>query len=132
MKKIEVVAAIIVDNGCVLATQRGYGDFAGGWEFPGGKVEEGETNEEALVREIREELDARIEVKDLLVTVEYRYPAFHLVMHCYTSLLESDVTLLEHQDARWVSRDDVDSLDWLPADIEVVDAIKQSGVLGWT
>lgn len=129
VKTIEVVAAIIADDGRILATQRGYGDFAGGWEFPGGKVEEGETDEQALVREIHEELDARIEVKKLLTTVEYQYPTFHLIMHCYVSHLESDITLLEHQAARWVSKDDIDSLDWLPADIEVVDAIKQSGIL---
>lgn len=130
MKSVEVVAAIIVDRGRILATQRGYGDLAGGWEFPGGKVEEGETDEEALVREIHEELDARIEVERLLTTVEYQYPAFYLIMHCYISSLESGITLLEHKAARWVSKDDIDSLDWLPADVEVVDAIKQSGVFG--
>lgn len=130
MKTTQVVAAIIVDGGRILATQRGYGDFAGGWEFPGGKVEEGETNEEALVREIHEELDARIKVEEFLTTVEYQYPTFYLIMHCYISRLESGITLLEHQAARWVSKDDVDNLEWLPADIEVVDAIKQSGVLG--
>lgn len=129
MKEIEVVAAIIVNDERILATQRGYGDLAGGWEFPGGKVEPGETNEEALVREIHEELDARIEVKEPLVTVEYQYPTFFLRMHCYLCHLESDITLLEHQAAKWVSKDDIDSLEWLPADIEVVDAIKQSGVL---
>lgn len=129
MKKVEVVAAIIVDDGRVLATQRGYGDFAGGWEFPGGKVEEGETNEDALFREIHEELDTYIVVERHLVTVEYDYPTFHLVMHCYTSRLEGSITLLEHQAARWVSKNDIDDLDWLPADIEVVEAIKQSGIL---
>lgn len=129
MKKVEVVAAVIVDDGCVLATQRGYGDFAGGWEFPGGKVEEGETNEDALFREIHEELDTYIVVERHLVTVEYDYPTFHLVMHCYISRLEGSITLLEHQAARWVSKNDIDDLDWLPADIEVVEAIKQSGIL---
>lgn len=129
MRSVEVVAAIIVDSGRILATQRGYGDFAGGWEFPGGKVEKGESNEEALVREIHEELNACIEVEKLLVTVEYQYPSFYLIMHCYISHLESGITLLEHQAAKWVSKDDIDSLEWLPADIEVVDAIKQSGVL---
>lgn len=129
MKEIEVVAAIIVANARVLATQRGYGDLAGGWEFPGGKVESGETNEEALVREIHEELDARIEVKQPLTTVEYQYPTFFLRMHCYLCHLESDITLLEHQASKWVSKDDIDTLEWLPADIEVVEAIKQSGVL---
>lgn len=98
-KTIEVVAAIIVDDGRVLATQRGYGDFAGGWEFPGGKVEAGETPEAALVREIHEELDARIEVGAHLVTVEYDYPTLHLVMHCYLCHLESGMTLLEHKAA---------------------------------
>lgn len=129
MKEIEVVAAIIVDDGRILATQRGYGDLAGGWEFPGGKVEEGETSEDALVREIHEELDARIEVKQPLITVEYQYPTFFLRMHCYVCHLESGITLLEHRAAKWVSEDDIDTLEWLPADIEVVDAIKQSGVL---
>lgn len=128
-KTIEVVAAIIVDDGRVLATQRGYGDFAGGWEFPGGKVEAGETPEVALVREIHEELDARIEVGAHLVTVEYDYPTFHLVMHCYLCQLESGMTLLEHKAARWTTKADIDDVDWLPADIEVVEAIKQSGVL---
>lgn len=130
MREIEVVAAIIVDDGRVLATQRGYGDLSGGWEFPGGKVEKGETNEEALIREIEEELDARIEVKEPLIMVEYQYPDFFIRMHCYLCHLESDITLLEHRAAKWVTKDDIISLEWLPADVEVVNAIMQSGVLG--
>lgn len=129
MKTIDVVAAIIVDDNQVLATQRGYGDFIGGWEFPGGKVEQGETPEQALVREIKEELDASIAVVNHLITVEYQYPDFYLKMKCYLCTLNSKITLLEHQSARWVSKDTIDSLDWLPADIEVVKAIKASEAL---
>lgn len=129
MKRVEVVAAVIVEDGRVLATQRGYGEFAGGWEFPGGKIEPEEVPEAALVREIREELDARIEVGRHLVTVEYAYPSFYLVMHCYLSQLETGMKLLEHRAARWATKEDIDDIDWLPADIEVVEAIKKSGVL---
>lgn len=120
MKRIEVVAAIIIRDGKVFATQRGYGEFKDGWEFPGGKVEPGETGEEALVREIREELDAEIRVDRLLETVEYDYPKFHLTMHCYIcELLSEELILKEHEDARWLSQDEMDAVDWLPADQDV-------------
>ena len=126
MKTVKVVAAIISDGGRVFATQRGYGDFKDGWEFPGGKVELGETPQEALVREIREELAADIEVGELLTTVEYDYPGFHLSMDCFRASLPSGthMTLLEHEAAKWLSVSELDSVDWLPADIEVVKAIK--------
>lgn len=120
MKRIEVVAAIIIRDGKVFATQRGYGEFKDGWEFPGGKVEPGETGEEALVREIQEELDAEIRVNRLLETVEYDYPKFHLTMHCYIcELLSEELILKEHEDARWLSQDEMDAVDWLPADQDV-------------
>jgi 8-oxo-dGTP diphosphatase len=124
MKTIDVVAAIIVKDGQVLATQRGYGEFEGGWEFPGGKVEPGEAPEAAIVREIREELDAQIAVDDFLMQVEHDYPTFHLSMKCYLCSLESSFQLLEHHAAKWLGMADIDSVDWLPADIKVVDALK--------
>ena len=124
MKIIDVVAAIIVKDGQVLATQRGYGEFEGGWEFPGGKVEPGEAPEAAIVREIREELDAQIAVDDFLVQIEHDYPTFHLSMKCYLCSLESSFQLLEHHAAKWLSMADIDSVEWLPADIKVVDALK--------
>lgn len=126
MKTVKVVAAIICDGERIFATQRGYGDFKDGWEFPGGKVEEGETPEEAIVREIKEELGADIIVKDFLVTVEHDYPTFHLSMDCFWAVLAAgaEMTLLEHEAAKWLSIDNIDSVDWLPADIKVVDAIK--------
>ena len=124
MKIIDVVAAIIVKDGQVLATQRGYGEFEGGWEFPGGKVEPGEAPEAAIVREIREELDAQIAVDDFLMQVEHDYPTFHLSMKCYLCSLESSFQLLEHHAAKWLGMADIDSVDWLPADIKVVDALK--------
>ena len=104
MKTIDVVAAIIVKDDQILATQRGYGEFEGGWEFPGGKVEPGESPEAAIVREIHEELDAQIAVDDFLVQVEHDYPTFHLSMKCYLCSLESDFQLLEHHAAKWLSR----------------------------
>ena len=117
MKTIEVVAAIIIRDGEVLATQRGYGDFKGWWEFPGGKIEEGECPQEALVREIREELDAEIEVGDLLETVEWDYPTFHLTLHCFVCTLTSDsMHLNEHEAAAWLTKDTLRSVKWLPAD----------------
>ncbi len=127
MKQIEVVAALIKQENKVLATQRGYGEWKDGWEFPGGKIEAGETPKAALRREILEELAVEVEVQSRLVTVEYDYPQFHLTMHCYwCRLLKGEPTLLEHEAARWLTRDQLDSVDWLPADLEVVAAIKQA------
>ena len=124
MKCIEVVAGIIRDGGKVFATQRGYGDFKDGWEFPGGKVEPGETPQQALVRELREELCVEVTVGDFLCTVEYDYPAFHLTMHCFfCSVVGGKLTLLEHEAARWLSEADLHSVEWLPADVEVVKAL---------
>lgn len=126
MKTVEVVAAVIEHEGKVFATQRGYGDFAGGWEFPGGKVEPGETHEEALKREIREELETDIEVDYFLCNVQYDYDTFHLSMDCYAChVVSGDLTLLEHADAKWLDASTIDSVDWLPADIGVVYAIKE-------
>ena len=117
MKTIEVVAAIIIKNGQVFATQRGYGDWKGWWEFPGGKMEPGESSEEALRREIREELDAEIRIESLLETVEWDYPAFHLTMHCFIcTLLSESLHLNEHEDAAWLSAETLHSVKWLPAD----------------
>ena len=125
MKQIEVVAAIIQKDDRIFATQRGYGDWQDWWEFPGGKIEAGETPEEALVREIREELSADISVDRFLCTVEYDYPAFHLKMHCYLcSLLTEALHLNEHEAARWLTKDELDSVKWLPADLEVVGKLK--------
>ena len=122
MKQIEVVAAIIRKDDMIFATQRGYGDFKDWWEFPGGKMEVGETPEEALKREIREELSTEINVDEFLCTVEYDYPAFHLTMHCYLcSLLTEALHLNEHEAARWLKPEDLDSVDWLPADKVVVE-----------
>ena len=126
MRKIEVVAAVLVRDGRVFATQRGYGEFKDKWEFPGGKVEAGESREEALRREIREELDAEIAVGKLLCTVEYDYPAFHLTMHCYLcSVVSETLVLKEHESARWLSADGLESVDWLPADIQVIPIIRK-------
>ena len=126
MKKIEVVAAIIVKEKKVFATQRGYGEFKDGWEFPGGKIELGESSEEALVREIREELDVDIKVGRLLETVEYDYPRFHLTMHCYMCSLRNDALHLnEHEAARWLGADDLSSVNWLPADNQLLPLIER-------
>lgn len=120
-KTIEVVAAIIRRNGLTFSTQRGYGEWKGWWEFPGGKMEAGEEPAEALRREIREELSAEITVGDKLCTVEYDYPRFHLTMHCYLCSLKSgEPTLLEHEDARWLPMDELYTVNWLPADKEVI------------
>lgn len=128
MKTIDVVAAIIVKDSEILATQRGYGEFEGGWEFPGGKVEEGETPEQAIVREIHEELNAKIAVEDFLVQVEHDYPTFHLSMKCFIcTLTDPTFQLLEHHAAKWLDLQHIDSVDWLPADIKVVNAIKERG-----
>ncbi len=120
-KSIHVVAAVIVSGDRVFATQRGYGEWQGWWEFPGGKTEPGETPEEALVREIREELDAGISVDEFLMTVDYDYPKFHLTMDCFIChVLAGHLTLLEHSAAKWLPMDQLGSVKWLPADLEVV------------
>ena len=125
MKTIEVVAAIICDSNRVFATQRGYGEFEGWWEFPGGKIEQGESHHEALKREIREELAVEIEVGERLCTVEYDYPMFHLTMHCYmASQLDGDIALLEHKAARWLTKSELDEVEWLPADVSIVDSLR--------
>ena len=130
MKTVEVEAAIIKHENKIFATQRGYGEFAGGWEFPGGKVEDSETPEAALVREIHEELDATISVDEFICQVEYDYPTFHLSMKCYLcSVIAGRLTLLEHHAAKWLDASNLDSVDWLPADISVVDAIKEQQIL---
>jgi len=125
MKQIEVVAAIIRKDDKIFATQRGYGEWKDWWEFPGGKMEVGETPEEALVREIREELSAEISVDEFLCTVEYDYPQFHLTMYCYLcSLMTEALHLNEHEAARWLGKDELLSVRWLPADIQVVDDLR--------
>lgn len=125
MKTIEVVAAIIVRGGKVFATQRGYGEWKGWWEFPGGKMEDGESPVDALKREIREELDAEIEVGELLETVEWDYPAFHLTMHCFICTLKSEsLHLNEHEAAEWLTRETLHSVKWLPADEGLIDKIE--------
>lgn len=130
MKTIDVVAAVIEKNGEILATQRGYGEFEGGWEFPGGKVEAGETPEQAIVREIKEELNASIAVRDFLIQVEHDYPTFHLSMRCYLcSLEDSSFQLLEHHAAKWLDLAHIENVDWLPADMKVVDALEKRGEL---
>lgn len=124
MKTINVVAAVIMKEGKVFATQRGYGEFKDGWEFPGGKVEAGESPEEALRREIREELEVEVNVGDLIDTIEYDYPAFHLSMKCYAcTIAGGSPHLLEHEAARWLSADPLDSVAWLPADITLIPKI---------
>lgn len=124
MKQIEVVAAIIRKDNKTFATQRGYGEWKDWWEFPGGKMEVGETPEEALKREIREELSTEISVDEFLSTVEFDYPKFHLTMHCYLcSLLTEALHLNEHEAACWLSKDELDSVKWLPADLKVVEVI---------
>ena len=127
MKQIEVVAAIIHDDeGRIFATQRGYGDYKDWWEFPGGKMEAGESPEEALKREIREELDTEIVVERLVQTVEWDYPQFHLTMHCYWCHVESGLlTLKEHEAARWLSKKQLDSVEWLPADVRIIEELKK-------
>lgn len=126
-RKIEVVAAVIHKDGRILATQRGYGEFKDKWEFPGGKMEAGESREEALRREIREELDAEIHIDNFLCTVEYDYPAFHLTMHCYLcSVVSGTLVLKEHESARWLPAEALESVDWLPADLQILPIIRQN------
>lgn len=126
MKTVRVVAAIIIENGKVFATQRGYGELKDGWEFPGGKIEPGETPEEAIVREIKEELDTEVEVIELLDTVEYDYPNFHLSMGCFICKIKSgDLVLKEHEAAKWLTKDTLGSLEWLPADMGLVGEIEK-------
>ena len=131
MKTIKVVAAIIRKENSVFATQRGYGDYKDWWEFPGGKVEEGETPERALIREIREELDSDITVEKFLTTVEHDYPKFHLSMDCFCCRVQSGkLTLLEHEAARWLPINDLRQVNWLPADVKVVEAIESESQAG--
>lgn len=126
MKTIKVVAAIIIEDGKVFATQRGYGEFKDGWEFPGGKTEPDETSEDAVVREIKEELDTEVEVIELLDTVEYDYPNFHLSMDCFICRIKSgDLVLKEHEAAKWLTKETLDSVDWLPADMGLVGKIRR-------
>lgn len=125
-KHITVVAAIIKHHGKYLATQRNYGEFKDGWEFPGGKIEEGERAEEALIREIKEELEVAIKVEDYLITVDHSYDSFDMTMHCYIcTLLDNHLTLTVHEAAKWLTVDQLDSVNWLEADVEVVEALKK-------
>ena len=130
-KIVEVVAAVIVKDGKILATQRGYGEFKGKWEFPGGKIEHDEFDEPALVREIKEELNADINIIDFLKTIQYDYPKFHLIMHTYICTLKNDVEFVKHDDKnmeyddmKWLDKTELESVDWLPADIEAVKEYK--------
>ncbi len=127
MKQIKVVAAIIQNENKILATKRGYGEFINMWEFPGGKIESGETKEDALIREIKEELNVKINVDKFAIDIEYQYPDFYLFMSCFMcSIKEGSIELLEHNDAKWVTKEELDTLNWLPADISVVNYLKEN------
>ena len=131
MKTVRVVAAVICDSienkTKIFATARGYGDFKGGWEFPGGKIEPGETPQQALKREIQEELETEINVGDLIDTIEYDYPTFHLSMDCFwCQVISGELKLLEAEAAKWLTKDQLDTVDWLPADITLIDKIRNA------
>ena len=130
MKTIEVVAGVIQNEEKIFATQRGYGDFKGGWEFPGGKMEPGETREQALARELKEELAVNVSVGSFICTVDYDYPQFHLTMHTFYCTIESgNLTLLEHEAAKWLNRSELHTVNWLPADAEVVKKLKSPSII---
>lgn len=123
-KVVRVVAAVIKKGNKIYATERGYGEFKGGWEFPGGKIEENETSEEALIREIKEELETVIKVNDLIDTIEYDYPNFHLSMDCYwCEIVSGNLVLVEAKEAKWLTKEELYSVDWLPADLGLIDKI---------
>lgn len=127
MKEIKVVAAIIQKENKILATKRGYGEFINMWEFPGGKIESGETKEQALVREIKEELNIEISVDKFAIDIEYQYPNFYLFMSCFMcSIKEGSIELLEHNDGKWITKEDLNTLNWLPADIDAVNYLKEN------
>ena len=125
MEEVKVVAAVIRENDKIFATARGYGDMKGGWEFPGGKIEPGETSQAALKREIKEELDTEISVGELIDTIEYDYPKFHLSMDCFwAEIISGNLELKEAEASKWLTKESIDSVDWLPADITIIDKIK--------
>lgn len=127
MKEIKVVAAIIQKENKILATKRGYGEFINMWEFPGGKIESGETKEEALIREIKEELNIEISVDKFAIDIEYQYPNFYLFMSCFMcSIKEGSIELLEHNDGKWITKEELNTLNWLPADIDAVNYLKEN------
>lgn len=127
MKQIKVVAAIIKNEDKILATKRGYGEFINMWEFPGGKIESGETKEQALVREIKEELNIEINVDKFAIDIEYQYPNFYLFMSCFMcSIKEGSIELLEHNDGKWITKEELNTLNWLPADIDAVNYLKEN------
>lgn len=127
MKEIKVVAAIIQKENKILATKRGYGEFINMWEFPGGKIESGETKEQALVREIKEELNIEISVDKFAIDIEYQYPNFYLFMSCFMcSIKEGSIELLEYNDGKWITKEELNTLNWLPADIDAVNYLKEN------